>query len=649
MTSFTAKATVMLLGLPTLHFNGTEVRIPSQKAAAILALLALSNPQQVSRDKLCSLLWPDADARRARTALRQSLVRLRSILKAVDCDSIEFSRDTVRVTGPSFVSDADDMFAAAKQGDVKWDYGGEDSIAENFLIGIAGLTPPLDAWINVQRRLFSDRLTAILQERLSRADVMALSTLDIARALTSLDPTNESAQRNLIRSLALQGQPAAAIRVYDELYRLLGEDYDIEPSDETVALIAKVKLGEFAEDAPVGSAATPSELRAGLPVIALRPFARPDGKPASPNANSFYRDLVSIMVRFREWIVVDQYRGEDDGYYTLDGTEEFDSEGRGTISVVLRNQSNGHFLWSERVPISFENWRSSHWKISERFAVSIGVNISLERVSGWSHMFPRSKSVFDQWLYCLDLIAKWLPNNAKRVEDTLKAIVSSEPSFAPAHADLAALYNSHHLMCAGAERTEGRAQQAMAHAKEALELDPLDTRAQRTLAWSYLMNGQYGLAQTHFDQALDLNSTNPYTVMSTAQGLAFCGQNRRAAELACVAKGLQSPLPGFLEGYQVGISFLNEDYEGAVAAADRAADAISNLRGWKASALWELGERSAARAAADDFVEALGPIWCGARSLGRASAYEWFNNAFPIRDQKMRGRLNDGLRDALEL
>src|SRR5690349_12889656 len=55
-----------------------------RRLLALLTLVAAAGPSGVSRDRLLSLLWPEADAERARGALAQSLYHARKSLGVDD-------------------------------------------------------------------------------------------------------------------------------------------------------------------------------------------------------------------------------------------------------------------------------------------------------------------------------------------------------------------------------------------------------------------------------------------------------------------------------------------------------------------------------------------------------------------------------------
>src|SRR3954451_4565022 len=63
---------LLLLGPPQVALDGAPVRFDTRKATALLAVLAVEERPQ-PRDRLAAMLWPEADATRARSALRRTL------------------------------------------------------------------------------------------------------------------------------------------------------------------------------------------------------------------------------------------------------------------------------------------------------------------------------------------------------------------------------------------------------------------------------------------------------------------------------------------------------------------------------------------------------------------------------------------------
>ena len=68
-------------GLALESEDGSFARHVRPQRLSILAVLAAAD-RGVSRERICSLFWPDADEEHARAALRQALYALRQELKA---------------------------------------------------------------------------------------------------------------------------------------------------------------------------------------------------------------------------------------------------------------------------------------------------------------------------------------------------------------------------------------------------------------------------------------------------------------------------------------------------------------------------------------------------------------------------------------
>ncbi|VAW65585.1 hypothetical protein MNBD_GAMMA08-1111, partial [hydrothermal vent metagenome] len=62
------------------HMDGTDITPSSAKARCILAILALSENGEITRNRLTQLLWSRHAQEQARTSLRQSLSLLRRML-----------------------------------------------------------------------------------------------------------------------------------------------------------------------------------------------------------------------------------------------------------------------------------------------------------------------------------------------------------------------------------------------------------------------------------------------------------------------------------------------------------------------------------------------------------------------------------------
>ena len=109
-----------------------------------------------------------------------------------------------------------------------------ERLAELLLAGYEDLDPAFHIWLMARRQGLHDRLIRGLEDGYRDHALDPRRRRRMAQATLLLDPTHEEACRIVMRCAAEAGETGAAIRAYDELYRLLDEDYDMEPSAATL-------------------------------------------------------------------------------------------------------------------------------------------------------------------------------------------------------------------------------------------------------------------------------------------------------------------------------------------------------------------------------------------------------------------------------
>jgi DNA-binding SARP family transcriptional activator len=70
-----------------------------------------------------------------------------------------------------------------------------------------------------------------------------------ARRQLELEPWDEGAHRQLMRTLALGGRRGAALAQYQTCRRLLAVELDVEPARETTALVESIRDGSLSRGA----------------------------------------------------------------------------------------------------------------------------------------------------------------------------------------------------------------------------------------------------------------------------------------------------------------------------------------------------------------------------------------------------------------
>ncbi len=223
------------------HRDGAELdQLRSQRLrAALLVYLAIE--RRVSREHLSTVFWPESSSEKARHALRQSLYQLRRILGD---DWVEV-RSHELLAGDGVSTDVGAFIAALDSGDAE---AAARSYSGPFLDGVhlADLKS-WESWVDGKRaeyaRAFQKASRGWVETRFAASDLEGAT--EAARRWAAADALDDEAQHRLIEVLAAAGDRAEAIRHYETYSRLL-EAEDLQPLDETVELIERVRSGAAA-------------------------------------------------------------------------------------------------------------------------------------------------------------------------------------------------------------------------------------------------------------------------------------------------------------------------------------------------------------------------------------------------------------------
>jgi DNA-binding SARP family transcriptional activator len=234
-----SRLAVTLLGGFHVRADAGPLTVPTRKAQALLAYLAVPTGHRHPRDKLASLLWGDTADEQARNSFRQALSTLRKALPpgtlvteaetvALDPESAEvdvtvFERRVAEAT-PGALAEA----AALYQGDL--------------LAGLAVKEAPFEEWLLSERErlreLALEGLAKLLAHRRSAGQTEP--AIQTGLRLLTLDPLQEPVHRMLMRLYAETGRRGAALRQYQQCVAVLQRELDVEPEAETKQLYQEI-------------------------------------------------------------------------------------------------------------------------------------------------------------------------------------------------------------------------------------------------------------------------------------------------------------------------------------------------------------------------------------------------------------------------
>ncbi|SDR59906.1 DNA-binding transcriptional activator of the SARP family [Rhizobiales bacterium GAS191] len=666
---------ILVVGAMTMAFGGRDIKPKRRKSQALLAYLALCHGLSETRERLVGLLWSESDEAKAHGSLRQALHDVRQVFEEVGFSGLDTRKLSVALEKRALDVDLWSVIQEAEAFRAHPLLLIVPRLTDTVLGGLEDIDPSFRIWLLAYRQTLQDRLLRALENGMTSEAVDKATRRRLAEAVANLEPTNEIACRALMQARAEAGDTAGALRVYNDLWNLLDEDYDMEPSEQTQRLVADIKTGRFDEPLPAtppsaeqplqatSSEASPREaptLRAGVtqPVskleLAIEAFNVEGIDPDKLHyVQGFHQSLIANLVRFREWYVTDRANQAQAATskmpaiarYTLRAIAH-QSGNRLNLVLTLIEASHNIYVWSDEFELGLDNWFSEQQRIVRRIATSLNVHVSAERLKRLAGDPDVALEVYDQWLRAHSMLSSFSPGGYERAAEISREIIRQAPEFAPGYVILAQIDNIGHIVHPGMFRDREKAKRTLDIARTAVRLDPLDTRAHLCLGWSCGMAGQYGEALVHMDLASELNPNDPWTLISTALFHAFCGQFAPARGLADRALDMTLAPSRTHWVYDATIKFLGGDYAGTLRAADNAADIVWTVPAWRAAALSCLGRRDQAAAEAARFIEGIRRNWSGKAPPSDENIVRWFLHLYPIRHLANWQRLYDGLKGA---
>jgi DNA-binding SARP family transcriptional activator len=605
---------------------------------------------------------------------------------AAGCSALVTGRTTIGLERGSFTVDVGMVLSALSAGEVAEPLLRQQQVAEALLVGFEDLDPAFHGWLSARRQTLHDRILRDLERGYRDPALPRRQRRRLAEAGVLLDPTHEEACRVVMRCAAEDGEIGAALHAYDELYRLLGDEYDMEPSAPTLELVAEIKQGKFdrvelreasqrslphevaqimIEQRPSLAVSQPPAAAPSKPVLVIAPF---DIHGVAPDrvhlVEGFRLELMACLVRFREWYVTDSESGASNTpagapvsmRYRLTTTTY--QAGSAIVAVmVLQDQTSGVVIWSERFDVSLDSWAATQQRVVRRLASTLSIELSTERLTRLASMPEATLEAHDIWLRAQMLILRFTPENWNGAAQMLAKAIEHAPTFSPLYSSLVQMNNTFHIAHPGMFRAGHKEERTLGLAQQAVRLDPRDSRAELSLGWALAMNKRYAQAETHMEIACELNPYDAWTLSAAGMFHAFIGNRSRAEGLSAQAMELTLSPSLAQWTYLATTRYLCGDDEGLLVASAHAhaltpepypwrTQALSNLFAWRAAALCNLGRSEEAREEVTRFLDLTRANWFGPSPPTDAMIGRWLLHIYPISDPEVWRRLHAGITSA---
>ena len=260
-TSDTPALGVLVFGPMIVLHDGVESDPGDWQVAKVkeLLLYLLLNPPR-TKEQIGLALWPDASPAQLRNHFHVTMHRLRRTLGrrewVVFADgSSAYRLDRTPAADLALHSDVDRVLAAAERM--------REAARRKTVLTSAQLRDARSALALADRGPLGEGIAAgdwlvEHQDRVRDAIAAGLSALaqlqaaqgehdeaiDAYRALLSREPFAEQAHRELMRVYAAAGEPARALRHYDDLEALLERELGTRPARETTELASALRRGQ---------------------------------------------------------------------------------------------------------------------------------------------------------------------------------------------------------------------------------------------------------------------------------------------------------------------------------------------------------------------------------------------------------------------
>ncbi len=521
----------LLGGFEACLASGARVEVPTRKARALLAYIALHPGQALPRERLGSLLWGDSGDERAQGNLRQTLMVLRKALDVMEPSPLQSDRGTVALDPACIEVDAVSFARLAVNGNPADLEAAVALYRGDLLEGFSIPDPAFESWLEEERRhlreLMSRALMALVAHKRETGDPQAAVTL--AHRLLTMDPLQERAHRALMVLYGELGEREAALQQYHRCRELLADELGVAPDAETEAVYqalrgdhptpagrADISAAEAGERETVAAAPLPDK-----PSIAVLPFVNMSGDAEQEYfSDGVTEDIITGLSRFRELFVIARnssfsYKGKavkvqdiatDLGArYVLEGSVRA-SRDRIRVTAQLIDAETGHHIWSERYNREITDLFAFQDETAQTVAGSVAGRLKLTAEDRAKRKAIESLDAYDYTLRGQSIVAHTKDDNLRARQAYEKAI-ELDPTFTRAYVGLALSY-AIERMSRWWDPADSPLDHALEHAAKAISLDNTDSKAQVILGLVYEERGEYEEAKVHLERALELNPSN---------------------------------------------------------------------------------------------------------------------------------------------
>ena len=521
--------TVQLLGGPCLRSDDTTLTGPpaQRHRIALLALIASSWPQPISRDKAMAMLWPEKDLPSARRLLNLAVHVLRTALGE---EAITSTGDGLLFNPSKASCDLLELRAAI-------DDDASERVARLYT------APLLDGfhlddsaefgyWLDERRNELShayvSALLTLAQRQEQSGDVHG--RVRTCLRLVASDPHSGLYAQQLMKALYDAGDWLGAVHHATEHARRRRADLDLDPDPAVAALAERLRAAPPARMAPAENARSSS--------VAVLPFINLSSDPENEYfADGITDDVIAHLSKVRALKVISRTSvmrfkqrqqslkeiGSALGVTTiLDASVRRVGERVRIVAKLVDVHTDQH-LWVETYDRDLTDIFAIQTDVALQIAAAMKAELSREERTRVRRSPTHDVPAYQLFQRGREFYIKYTPEGLLRSIEFFDKAIARDPSFALAHANKSIAYTE--LAEVGAVSPDLAYERAAEASREALRLDPELGVAHCTLA--YLKSAHefdWKAAEEGFKKAIELNPSGADAYVLYGRMLAGLGR-----------------------------------------------------------------------------------------------------------------------------
>ena len=650
---------ITLLGGFAAKADGAPLALPTRKAEALLAFLALKPGVARRRERIAATLWPRSGEAQARGSLRQTLTTIRKALQPAGVAGIISDGDTLHLDPEGVSVDAARLDAALADGSAAELARAAELYAGDLLDGFALNEEPFEDWLGAERtRIRENALEAMrrLLDRHAGAGETAQG-LALGERLLALDPTVEAAHRAMMRLHAAAGGRSAVVKQYRRCRDVLAQELQVEPEAATETLYREL----VGEGAAVASATVAKSASAGAkPAIAVLPFANLSGDEAQGYfAQGLAEDIITQLSRFSSLDVIARnssfaFAGKDAPItkiandlsvgYLLEGSVRSAGETLRVTAQLVDGVSERQ-LWADRYDVGRAQLFEVQDDITAHVVGALAIKIDDAVLERARHAPDESLQAYDFWLRGHELLHRGTVEADDEARALFEQALKIDPHYARAYVGLS-LSHFNEWSCQAWDKWEEKETAAYETARRAIELDDNDPMAHAILGKILLYRRQYGEAERHMQRALALNPNDTEVMALIGLSYAYIDQAEKGVALCKNAIRLNPFHPEWYVGSLAFALFFARRLDEAIEIGAAAPVAYVDQPALMASGFAHAGMIDQAKACAAMFLEEFKAKITFGRDPEPGEPVRWVLHVNPFMRQEDADYLTEGMAKA---